>query len=516
VVYRTVQDFFKKADDTQDTKDVTISANCYEIHLDKIRDLCVGIPNSEYTTTKIPEAESENMEIMDYIAAEDKQEDLKKYGMVKGGTVVVIKSIADIERMLKYSIKTREKLSLKYGSGSGDGKAHMIFNINIRVKERHNPSSPGYNSIIQFVRFGGTEKMSKAVNHPYKGEKYQESILINSDNANLAKVIYAIYTGQKSINYDESKLVKVMRLTLNNKSSVGIVACVNPNEANFEDSLNTLAHLDRCKNFEEASKDKGVVKKAKEVDLKPKTVKPGKLNAMQELQEQIQDKKNKIEYLQAEYKKKFDDLARELNLHEDIEKLIYNPNAKEWKHLREQRMAFEKWASMELFERQLDQELDELKTQEEKLRVELRDKENDYQAEKKEIQKVISELRTELGNVNKDVGEHKQKIGEKIGEEIKGGAKISKSLLESKIEPPLALPQLIHKRTEMNKVRKEATKTGLKEAHDAFTTEFNNIQKEHDQKLEYLKQQFDELCIRKRDDIERSALQFDRYLAVKK
>ena len=60
-----------------------------------------------------------------------------------------------------------------------------------------------------------------------------------------------------------------MRLTINNKSSLTLVGCLNPNEANFEDSLNTLTHLDRCKNFEEGLKEKMAPKKAKEAESKP-------------------------------------------------------------------------------------------------------------------------------------------------------------------------------------------------------------------------------------------------------
>lgn len=240
------------------------------------------------------------------------------------------------------------------------------------MRDLSNPNFPGINSIIQFVRCGGNERTNKATANGYKGEKFQETILVNSDHNNLAKVVYGVYTGQKTINYDESKLVKMMRLSLNNRGAISLLGCVNPNEANFEDSLNTLTHLDRCKNFEEASKDKGQgTKKVKEGDVKPKTVKAGKQSLMQQLQEEIQDKKNKIEYLQVEYKKKFDDLAKELSINEDLEKLVHNPNAKEWKQLREQRGAFEKWASMELFEKQLDAELRELKSQEAKLRAQL-------------------------------------------------------------------------------------------------------------------------------------------------
>lgn len=329
---------------------------------------------------KLTEAEQESMEIMDFIIAEDKQEELKRLGMVKNGTVVRVRSVSDLETIFNYSIKARERHNLKTGyQGSvNECKSHLIFNLNVRMKDRENPNFPPVNSLVQFVRFGGTERVTKSISNPYKGEKYQESILINSDLANLAKVVYSIYSGQKTINYDESKLIKLMRLTLNNKSSVALVACLNPNEATFEDSLNALAHLERCKNYEETPKDKGMAKKPKETEVKAKTPKPGKLNQLQHLQDEIQEKKNQIDLLKAKYKRLFDDISKELNLPVDVEKIIHNDNAKEWRYLHDQNSAFEKWSSMELFEKQLDKELKVLRAEEDRLRIELKNKEYQY------------------------------------------------------------------------------------------------------------------------------------------
>ena len=50
IVSRTVRAFLDKAADLEDVRDITLTANCYELHLDKVRDLCVGIPNTEYSS----------------------------------------------------------------------------------------------------------------------------------------------------------------------------------------------------------------------------------------------------------------------------------------------------------------------------------------------------------------------------------------------------------------------------------------------------------------------------------
>lgn len=66
------------------------------------------------------------MLIMDYVAGEDKQEEIKKYGMVYGNTVVAIKSLQDFDRVIKFTRKTLEKLSLKYNTQNNEGKSHFV------------------------------------------------------------------------------------------------------------------------------------------------------------------------------------------------------------------------------------------------------------------------------------------------------------------------------------------------------------------------------------------------------
>lgn len=78
-------------------------------------------------SAKLADGEAENMEILDFIPSEEKQDELKKFGMVKNGTIVAIKSLSDVEKILKYSMKTREKLAGKYGNQSGaELKSHIV------------------------------------------------------------------------------------------------------------------------------------------------------------------------------------------------------------------------------------------------------------------------------------------------------------------------------------------------------------------------------------------------------
>lgn len=160
------------------------------------------------------------------------------------------------------------------------------------------------------MRLGGSEKISKSLNGN-TGEKFQENIIVNTDYANLQRLIYGLYTGQKQIPYDNSKLTKVLRQTVALNSSIILLGCLNPNEANFEDSLGTLTHLERCKFFEMSGKENNGMdlnQKSSAPEQQPTAlqVKPkGQDNMLQVLQSEINELKMKTENLEKDYKSKF-------------------------------------------------------------------------------------------------------------------------------------------------------------------------------------------------------------------
>jgi hypothetical protein len=47
LIPRTIQAILQRGQDLEETREITLTANCLDIHLDHIRDLCVGIPNCE-------------------------------------------------------------------------------------------------------------------------------------------------------------------------------------------------------------------------------------------------------------------------------------------------------------------------------------------------------------------------------------------------------------------------------------------------------------------------------------
>lgn len=127
----------------------------------------------------------------------------------------------------------------------------------------------------------------------------------------------------------------------------------------------------------------------------------------------------------------------------------------------------------------------------------------------------IKNHRRELGDLTKESQDQKQRIIDKATDDFKQASKVNKGLLEAKMEPVLTLPAILLKKTEQARLKNEMIKAGIKEANDQYDVEFNAIMKEHEDKIDALKVQFDDMCVKKRDDVERSAINFERYLNVK-
>lgn len=201
------------------------------------------------------------------------------------------------------------------------------------MRDRELSNFPSINSIIQFVRLGGHEKLTRGVGVEFKGQKYQENVISNSDYSILQKVlffflkkvVFGIFTGKTSVSCDSSKITKLLKLSLNSTGSLFLLGCLNPNEANFEECLNTLSFLDRCKHFEEGKQN--IEKEKKPEENKIRMVTSGKQNLVQKLQDQIQEKRIRINSLESDYSSKLEKLSKYLGIRGDMKKLLTKQDA---------------------------------------------------------------------------------------------------------------------------------------------------------------------------------------------
>ena len=205
----------QKASDLEDTREVTLTASIYDLYLDKVRDLGYGMSLTDADMVKSSNVKEKkghdddkpgpnNMEI---VCDGSTNVNISQYGLnsiVKNGTIVPIKDSKDIGRLLDHAFTYKERLALKSIDAISENRAHIIVNLCLKMIDKENPNFPAVNSLVQFVRLGGSEKISKSLTGN-TGQKYQENIIVNADYANLQRIVYGLYTGQKSIPYEGSK-----------------------------------------------------------------------------------------------------------------------------------------------------------------------------------------------------------------------------------------------------------------------------------------------------------------------
>ena len=211
MVYQTVKSILQQASDLEDTRQLELTASFYDQDLDKLRDQGSGIPLSDgdmgRKLTMVGRQETSNrfgdigsnapeLEIVD----DPSYNNISLYGLntiIRNGTVVPINTIKDIERLLEHGFSYRERSNVRVDDKNTDSRAHLILNLCLKMTDDDNPNFPQVNSLIQFVKLGGSEKVSKSLNDN-NAEKYQENIILNSDYACIQRLIYALYAGQKS------------------------------------------------------------------------------------------------------------------------------------------------------------------------------------------------------------------------------------------------------------------------------------------------------------------------------
>lgn len=210
LIYKVVQSILQQASDLEDTRTVKLTASFYDLYLDKLRDLGAGIPlnDSDISKKLTSLGNKENsgrfnelgsngpeLEIVD-----ESNPNISTYGLntiIRNGTILPINSTKDIARLLEYGFSYRERLDIKTDDKSTESRAHIVVNLCLKMTDEENPNFPQVNSLIQFIKLGGSEKVSKSLNEN-NADKYQENIILNSDYGCLQRLIYGLYTGQKS------------------------------------------------------------------------------------------------------------------------------------------------------------------------------------------------------------------------------------------------------------------------------------------------------------------------------
>ena len=135
-------------------------------------------------------------------------------------------------------------------------RSHSIFTL---ILERRSDPPSSHNSSgseidclsskIHFVDLAGSERASKTGNI---GERFKESIHINTGLLALGNVISALSDNKRKaghIPYRDAKITRLLKDSLGGNSNTVMITCVSPTFNNFDESLNSLKYANRAKNI---------------------------------------------------------------------------------------------------------------------------------------------------------------------------------------------------------------------------------------------------------------------------
>ncbi|XP_044121741.1 kinesin-like protein KIF27 isoform X3 [Neovison vison] len=136
-------------------------------------------------------------------------------------------------------------------------RSHAIFTISICQVEKNieageDGSWYSHRQIVSkfhFVDLAGSERVTKTGN---TGERFKESIQINSGLLALGNVISALGDPRRKsshIPYRDAKITRLLKDSLGGSAKTVMITCVSPSSSDFDESLNSLKYANRARNI---------------------------------------------------------------------------------------------------------------------------------------------------------------------------------------------------------------------------------------------------------------------------
>ncbi|XP_059513007.1 kinesin-like protein KIF27 isoform X3 [Myotis daubentonii] len=136
-------------------------------------------------------------------------------------------------------------------------RSHAIFTISICQAEKNTEAAKDGSwssrqhivSKFHFVDLAGSERVTKTGN---TGERFKESIQINSGLLALGNVISALGDPRRKsshIPYRDAKITRLLKDSLGGTAKTVMITCVSPSSFNFDESLNSLKYANRARNI---------------------------------------------------------------------------------------------------------------------------------------------------------------------------------------------------------------------------------------------------------------------------
>nr|XP_044987411.1 kinesin-like protein KIF27 isoform X2 [Jaculus jaculus] len=201
-------------------------------------------------------------DLRDLLELETSVKDLHIREDEKGNTVIVgakechVENMDEVMSLLKVGNAARHTGITQMNEHSS--RSHAIFTISICQVEKNTEAAEDGSrrhphrhivSKFHFVDLAGSERVTKTGN---TGERFKESIQINSGLLALGNVISALGDPRRKsshIPYRDAKITRLLKDSLGGSAKTVMITCVSPSSSDFDESLNSLKYANRARNI---------------------------------------------------------------------------------------------------------------------------------------------------------------------------------------------------------------------------------------------------------------------------
>ncbi|XP_045636808.1 kinesin-like protein KIF27 isoform X1 [Ursus americanus] len=217
-------------------------------------------PNIDFNI-KVSYIEVYKEDLRDLLELETSMKDLHIREDEKGNTVIVgakecqVESADEVMSLLEMGNAARHTGTTQMNEHSS--RSHAIFTISICQVEKNTEAAEDGSwysrrqivSKFHFVDLAGSERVTKTGN---TGERFKESIQINSGLLALGNVISALGDPRRKsshIPYRDAKITRLLKDSLGGSAKTVMITCVSPSSSDFDESLNSLKYANRARNI---------------------------------------------------------------------------------------------------------------------------------------------------------------------------------------------------------------------------------------------------------------------------
>ena len=158
-----------------------------------------------------------------------------------------IKDFNEAMKIFHMGLNKKKIASTKMNENSS--RSHTIFTVYL-MKKKHNNKSEYQFSKINLVDLAGSENINRSGS---MNQRAKEAGSINQSLLTLGRVINSLVDGSNFIPYRESKLTRLLQDSLGGKTKTMLIANISPTLIDLNSSISTLEYASKAKNIKNSS-----------------------------------------------------------------------------------------------------------------------------------------------------------------------------------------------------------------------------------------------------------------------